>query len=76
MSVVAFREKSRVLAERFGWPLESAEGYVDGESYRRRRKNPPKYHHLVGIDDYSLGFRAGYYGRPPSPGTLSGRAIA
>ena len=75
MPVVAFREKSKVLAERFGWPLESAEGYVDGESCRRRRKDPPE-HLLVGIDDYSVGFRAGYYGRPPSPGTLSGRAIA
>ena len=73
--VVAFREKSRVLAERFGWPQESAEGYVDGEGFRRRRKDPPQYF-LVGIDDYSLGFRAGYYGRTASPETLSGRAMA
>jgi hypothetical protein len=73
--VVAFREKSQVLAERFGWPLESAEGYVDGEGFRKRRKDPPE-RFLVGIDEYSQGFRAGYYGRTASPGTLSGRAIA
>ena len=75
MPVLAFREKSKVLAERFGWPIESAEGYVDGEGFRKRRTDPPK-RFLVGIDDYSLGFRAGYYGRTVSPETLSGRAIA
>jgi hypothetical protein len=70
--IVPFKEKSKVLAERFGWPVESAEGYVDGESFRKRRKDPPD-HLLVGIDDYSIGFRAGYFGRLPSPTTLSGR---
>ena len=75
MPVVAFREKSRVLSERFGWPQESAEGYVDGEGFRKRRKDPPE-HLLVGIDDYSLGFRAGYFGRTASGETLSGRVVA
>ncbi|HKC54323.1 MAG TPA: hypothetical protein VKC33_06750 [Burkholderiales bacterium] len=62
MSVVAFKEKSRVLAEQYGWPLTSAKGYVDGETFRKRRKIPP-LHALVGIDDYSMGFRAGYFDR-------------
>ncbi len=62
MSVVAFTDKSRVLAEQYGWPLTSAKGYVDGEVFRKRRKEPP-VHAIVGIDDYSMGFRAGYFDR-------------
>ena len=65
MSVVAFREKSVVLAEQNGWPIITAKGYVDGEVFRKRRKDPP-LHAMVGIDDYSEGFRAGYYDRPLS----------
>ena len=63
MPVVAFREKSVVLAEQNGWPIISAKGYVDGEVFRKRRKDPP-LHAMVGIDDYSEGFRAGYFDRP------------
>ena len=67
------REKFKVLAEKNGWSLAHAEGYVDGESFRRRGKRPPNYV-LIGIDEYCQGFRAGYFerkpassGRPPSP---------
>jgi len=63
MPVVAFREKSVVLAEQNGWPINSAKGYVDGEVFRKRRKDPP-LHAMVGIDGYSEGFRAGYFDRP------------
>ena len=70
MTVVAFREKSRVLAEQNGWSLTTAKGHVDGETFRRRRKEPP-LHILVGIDDYSEAFRAGYFDRPLSKHTLS-----
>jgi hypothetical protein len=62
MGVIAFKEKSKVLAEQYGWSDAVAQGYVDGERYRRRRKVPLEYF-LVGIDDYSLGFRAGYFNR-------------
>jgi hypothetical protein len=55
-------EKSKVLATRNGWPLAQAEGYIDGESYRRRGMTPSKYAQ-IGIDEYCLGFRAGYYER-------------
>ena len=58
------REKSKVLAEQHGWSLTIAEGYVDGEACRRRGKAPPA-HALVGMDEYSEGFRAGYYARTP-----------
>jgi len=56
------KEKTKVLAERNGWALAHAEGYVDGEAFRRRGLTPSK-HTQIGIDEYSLGFRAGYYER-------------
>ncbi len=62
MGVVAFREKSQILAEQYGWSLSAARGYVDGETFRRRRKAASD-DVLVGIDEYSLGFRAGYFNR-------------
>ena len=55
-------EKARVLSEKNGWSLNRAEGFIDGESSRRRGK-PPTIHAQVGIDEYSQGFRAGYYER-------------
>ena len=56
------REKSKVLATRNGWSLSQAEGYIDGETHRRRGLTPSKYAQIA-IDEYSLGFRAGYYER-------------
>ncbi len=55
-------EKVKVLAEKNGWSNSRAEGYVDGEIFRRRGKTPSKYVQ-IGIDEYCLGFRAGYYER-------------
>jgi hypothetical protein len=59
---VLSKEKCQVIAERNGWSLERAKGYVDGEICRSRSKKPSKYA-LIGIDEYSLGFRAGYFDR-------------
>ena len=56
------KEKSKVLAEKNGWSLAHAEGYVDGETFRQRGTTPSKYAQ-IGIDEYCLGFRAGYYER-------------
>lgn len=56
------KEKFKVLAESNGWSLGYAEGFVDGESSRRRNLQPPKYP-MIGIDEYCLGFRAGYFQR-------------
>ena len=61
MKILA-REKFKVLAEKNGWTLAHAEGFVDGESFRRRGKRPPNYV-LIGIDDYCQGFRSGYFER-------------
>ena len=55
----------QVLAERNGWSIARAQGFVDGEMSRRRGA-PPSTYAQVGIDDYSLGFRAGYYERGTS----------
>ena len=54
--------KEKMLADKNGWSLAQAEGYIDGETYRRRGKTPSTYAR-IGIDEYCLGFRAGYYER-------------
>ncbi len=66
-------EKFRVLAEVNGWSLAHAEGYVDGET-SRRRGNPPSQYALIGIDEYSLGFRAGYFERQNPDSRRSAKA--
>ena len=55
-------EKIKVLAERNSWSQALARGYMDGQTLRRRGEVPSKYTQ-VGIDEYCLGFRAGYYDR-------------
>ena len=74
---VLSKEKSRVLATRNGWSLAHAEGYIDGEIFRRRGKTPSMYAQ-IGIDEYCLGFRASYYERrnPASTATLPGLPVA
>ena len=57
--------KVHVVAQRNGWSFSRAQGFVDGEMSRRRGA-PPSIYARVGIDEYSLGFRAGYYERRTS----------
>ena len=52
----------RWLGMQNGWSLAFAQGFVDGETSRRLGK-APALHALVGIDEYSMGFRAGYFER-------------
>ena len=54
--------KVHLLAVRHGWSMDRAQGFVDGE-ISRRRGTPPSTYARVGIDDYCLGYRAGYYER-------------
>ncbi len=56
---------SEVLAESNDWSLEKAEGFLEGEASRRRGVQPSLYY-MVGLDDYCLGFRAGYFERQGS----------
>jgi len=74
---VLSKEKSRVLATRNGWSLAHAEGYIDGETFRRRGKTPSMYAQ-IGIDEYCLGFRASYYERQnrDSASSIPGLAVA
>ena len=55
-------EKLKMLSEKHGWSIARARGYIDGETFRRLGTIPSTYA-LVAIDDYGLGFRAGYYVR-------------
>jgi hypothetical protein len=56
------KNKSKVLAKQYGWSLAFAQGYVDGEAWRRPERTPPELA-SVGIDEYSMGFRAAYCNR-------------
>lgn len=55
-------KKLKMLAKRRGWSIARAEGYVKGETARRRGDIPSTYW-MVGIDDQAVGFRAGYFMR-------------
>jgi hypothetical protein len=70
---VVSKEKFKVLAETHGWSHDHARGYVDGEAFRRQGRKPSKYL-LVGIDEYCLGFRAGYYERRDVASSSVGRS--
>ncbi len=69
------KEKIKVLAEKYGWSLARAEGFVDGEASRRRGKMPTSYAR-VGIDDYCLGFRAGFFERDGKAGGTGSYEVA
>ena len=59
-------QKSRALAEKNGWSVEFAEGFLKGE-YSRRCGASLSVYGTVGLDDYCLGFRAGYFERQNKP---------
>ena len=56
------KEKFKVLAAMYDWSLDYAKGYVDGEISRLRGRKASE-HALIGIDEYSQGFRAGFFER-------------
>ena len=56
------REQSKALAEIRGWSIARAQGYIDGVIFRRHAKAPLRYA-WFGIDDYAVGFQAGYFVR-------------
>jgi hypothetical protein len=61
-------QKSRALAEKNGWSIEFAEGFLKGE-YSRRSGARLSAYGTVGLDDYCLGFRAGYFERQTKSAT-------
>lgn len=62
VSTVTAKSNSDALETAYGWSPDRAKGHADGNAYRMRGTQPSKYM-LVGIDEYALGFRAGYYNR-------------
>lgn len=62
-------DTSELIAGRNGWSLAKAEGYLHGVTLRKSGQ-PPSNYLQVGIDEYSRGFRAGYYERQDSDGSI------
>jgi hypothetical protein len=53
-------KKRNELAQEMSWTLKRAQGYVDGEiSQRNGTELSDSYKY--GMDEYSKGFRTGYY---------------
>ena len=63
-------EKLKILAEKYGWSIARARGYIAGETCRRSGTAPSTYT-LVGFDDYCVGFRAGFFVRTSQRSTPS-----
>ena len=55
-------QKSKALAETNGWSPDFAAGFLKGE-YSRRSSVRLSAYAMVGLDEYCLGFRAGYFER-------------
>jgi hypothetical protein len=64
-------ERPQTLAEQNGRSLAFREGYIDGETSRRLGKRLA-LGALVGIDERSIGFRAGYFERQNRDSTRAG----
>ena len=48
------------LVEEMGWSMERAQGYVDGGVCHQSGEDLAT-NHRFGMDEYSKGFRTGYY---------------
>jgi len=59
---VPVKSKPEELETDYGWSPDRARGYVDGVARRIEGGRPSKYQ-LIGLDEYALGFREGYYSR-------------
>ena len=64
-------EKLKILAEKFGWSIARAQGYIAGEACRKSG-TPPSTYALVGFDDYCVGFRSGFFVRTSQRSTSAG----
>jgi hypothetical protein len=53
------KEGFKDLAEKNGWSIAFAEGYIDGRAARTRGTQSATYP-LGDLDEYRLGFLAGY----------------
>ncbi len=55
-------QKSKTLADANGWSRAYAEGFLKGKYSRRSGARLSSYG-MVGLDEFCLGFRAGYFER-------------
>lgn len=69
-------EKFKALADKHGWTANFAHGFTEGEARRRAGEPAPRVA-LIGIDQYSLGYRAGFFDRrAPHASRNAGRDTA
>lgn len=54
------KENRDKIAQEIGWTPRRVLGYEDGRFYQLRAQDMPKCHE-VDMDEYSKGFRIGYY---------------
>jgi len=54
------KEKRDEIAQAIGWNPQRVQGYVDGKFYQRSKLDMPGSH-VGDMDEYSKGFRTGYY---------------
>ena len=59
---IVIKQHSKAVAKKNGWSLDFAEGFLKGE-YSRRSGAKLSTYATVGLNDYCLGFRAGYFVR-------------
>ena len=64
-SINAPQQRAGLLAKRHASSSTRAQGFLDGEMARRRGSAPSTYVR-VGMDEYCMGFRAGYFVRGAS----------
>lgn len=67
-------EKISALVERTGWSRAYAEGYIAGETMRRRGQ-PLQDYVMVGMDEWAQGARAGYFEREKSDSSQASVAV-
>ena len=71
---ILLKQQSKALAKKNGWSLDFAEGFLKGE-YSRSSGAKLSTYATVGLNDYCLGFRAGYFVRR-NPATTRVERIA
>lgn len=59
---IPVKSTSEELETDYAWSPDRARGYVAGVACRIEGGRPSEYQ-LIGIDEYALGFREGYYSR-------------
>ena len=67
-------KKRDTLSQEMDWSLERAQGYVDGEACQLRGHDLTPVHQ-TGMDEYSKGFRTGYYTQACSMSILEMREV-